>query len=66
MKDLSYGKGYKYSHHFEGHIVAQDHLPDELKGKRYYQPSDQGFEARIAERLERWRRELAAREHGKD
>jgi len=66
MKDLGYGKGYKYAHQFEGHIVAQDHLPDELKGKRYYQPSDQGFEARIAERLERWRRELAAREHGED
>jgi putative ATPase len=61
MKGLGYGKGYKYAHNFEGHIVDQDHLPDELKGSRYYHPSDQGFEARIAERMERWRRELAAR-----
>jgi putative ATPase len=62
MKELGYGEGYRYAHNYKGHIVAQDHLPEELKGKRYYQPSDQGFEARIAERLERWRRDLAERE----
>jgi putative ATPase len=62
MKELGYGSGYKYAHNFEDHIVAQEHLPDKLKGRSYYHPTDQGFEARIAERLERWRRELAERE----
>ncbi len=61
MKELGYGKGYRYAHNFDDHIVAQEHLPDKLAGRRYYNPTDQGFEARIRERLERWRRELAGR-----
>lgn len=56
MKELGYGKGYKYAHNFPDHIVDQEHMPEKLKGKRYYHPTDQGFEKRIAERLERWRR----------
>ncbi|MBU4489113.1 MAG: replication-associated recombination protein A, partial [Actinobacteria bacterium] len=56
MKELDYGKGYRYAHDFPGHIVAQQHLPDRLEGKKYYHPGDQGFEKRIAERLERRRR----------
>ena len=36
MKDLNYGKGYKYTPHFEGDAGTQDYLPAELKGKRYY------------------------------
>jgi putative ATPase len=56
MKELGYGRGYKYAHNFPGHIVDQEHMPEKLKGRRYYQPTDQGFEKRIAERLERWRR----------
>jgi putative ATPase len=59
MKELGYGKGYKYAHNFPDHIVDQEHMPEKLKGKRYYHPTDQGFEKRIAERLERWRRELS-------
>jgi putative ATPase len=62
MKDLGYGRGYKYAHNYEGHIVDQEHLPEELAGRRYYHPTDQGFEARIAERLARWRSRLSDRE----
>ena len=62
MKDLGYGKGYRYAHNHPDHVVDQQHLPDKLEGKRYYNPGDQGFERRIAERLARWRRELADRE----
>ncbi len=61
MKDLGYGSGYKYAHNFEGHIVDQEHMPDRLKGRRYYHPTDQGFEARISERLDAWRRRLEER-----
>jgi len=56
MKELGYGEGYRYAHNFPGHIVDQEHMPEKLKGRRYYHPTDQGFEKRIAERLERWRK----------
>jgi len=46
MKDLGYGKGYKYAHDYEGHTVAQQHLPDELAGERFYQPGSEGFEGK--------------------
>jgi len=59
MKELGYGSGYKYAHNFPDHIVAQEHLPEKLKGTRYYHPTDQGFERRITERLEAWRKKLA-------
>jgi putative ATPase len=52
MKGLGYGKGYKYAHDYPGHHVKQQNLPDSLQGKRYYFPSDQGFERQITERLE--------------
>jgi len=42
MKGLGYGRGYKYAHDFEGHHVEQQHLPDALKGRRYYTPSGEG------------------------
>ncbi len=54
MKDIGYGKGYKYAHNYPGHFVPQEHLPDSLKGKRYYTPGDQGFEKQIAARLKAW------------
>ncbi len=49
---LGHGKDYKYAHDFEGHIVAQEHLPEKRK---YYEPSDQGFELKIRERMEKWK-----------
>ncbi len=50
-----YGKGYKYSHDFDGHYVDQQYLPDDLQGRRYYEPSDQGAEAAMAGRLKQLR-----------
>ena len=54
MQGMGYGAGYKYSHDYEGHFDPQEYLPPNLAGQRYYQPSDQGSEAAIAERLRRW------------
>lgn len=51
MKDLGYGKGYKYAHNFQGHYVEQQHLPDSLKGKRFYIPGEQGYERQITARM---------------
>ncbi len=57
MKELGYGKGYKYAHDYEGNFVKQEHMPEKLKGKKYYLPTDNGFEKEISERLKRWRKE---------
>jgi putative ATPase len=56
MKDIGYGKGYKYAHQFEGHVVDQQHLPDSLKGKRFYNPGQLGYERQITARLEEFQR----------
>lgn len=53
MKDLHYGEGYQYAHDYEGHITAMECLPESLRGKRYYYPSEQGVEAKYKERLEK-------------
>ncbi|MCX7703334.1 MAG: replication-associated recombination protein A [Planctomycetota bacterium] len=58
MEELGYAKGYKYPHSFAGHIVAQRYLPPQLDGKRFYEPTDEGFEKRVKERLERIRKVL--------
>lgn len=54
MKNLDYGKEYKYSHDYEGHFTEQQYLPEELKDKVYYKPAGIGEEARILERLKNW------------
>jgi putative ATPase len=54
MKAQGYGAGYKYAHNYEEHFVAQDHLPDSLKGKKYYAPTDWGFEKEIKNRIAHW------------
>ena len=51
MKDLEYGKEYKYSHDYDLHFVEQQYLPDNLKDRIYYHPSDSGIEKSIRERL---------------
>ncbi|MCX7842495.1 MAG: replication-associated recombination protein A [Clostridia bacterium] len=56
MQELGYGRGYKYAHDFPGNIVKQDYLPQEVKGTLYYEPTSNGYEARIKEWLERIRR----------
>jgi putative ATPase len=54
MQREGYGQGYIYPHDFPGHFVESDNLPPEYKGKIFYEPSDQGREAEIAERLRKW------------
>ncbi len=54
MEELKYGREYKYSHDFDDHFVEQQYLPDNLANKIYYRPSENGAEASIRERLNRW------------
>ena len=56
MKDIGYGKGYQYAHDFEDAYIPQDYLPDKLKGKTYYRPTNRGYEKIIRERIEQWRK----------
>jgi len=46
MRQMGYGRGYKYAHDYAGHVVEQQHLPDKLAGRTYYQPTQQGWEGR--------------------
>ena len=54
MSGMGYGKGYRYAHQYEGHFTEQDYLPPSVEGRRYYQPSTEGQEKEIKERLEKW------------
>jgi putative ATPase len=64
MEELGYGAGYKYAHAYEHAYVPQDYLPEALKGAKWYEPSELGYEKTIAERMELWRqvRERIAQE----
>ena len=53
MKGMGYGKSYKYAHDYGGHFVLQDYLPPSLKDRRYYEPSEEGHEKELGERLMR-------------
>jgi putative ATPase len=55
MKDLGYGKDYKYAHNYKDAFTAQDYLPEKLKGQVYYEPSARGYEKIVKERLDKWR-----------
>ena len=55
MKELGYGRGYRYAHDFEDGVVAQQNLPDNLRGATYYEPTDRGFESELRNRLRRIR-----------
>ena len=56
MKNLGYGKDYKYPHDFPDHFVDETYLPENLKNRKYYWPTDFGFEKEIKKRLEWWRK----------
>jgi putative ATPase len=56
MKDLRYGEGYQYAHDAEDALTNMQCLPDALVDKEYYQPSDQGLEVRVKERMEKIKR----------
>lgn len=53
MKDLDYGKEYKYAHSYEGNFVNQDFLPEEIKGAKFYEPGNNSTEKKIREGLEK-------------
>ncbi|NLG87966.1 MAG: replication-associated recombination protein A, partial [Clostridiaceae bacterium] len=55
MAELGYGKGYLYAHNFPGNIVDQDYLPEEIKGTLYYHPTQNGYEAKIHDWLQKRR-----------
>ena len=59
MEDLGYSVGYKYPHDYPNHIVKQQYLPDAVKNKKYYEPTDIGYEKRIAEYLNYVKRETS-------
>jgi putative ATPase len=61
MRDLDYGKDYKYAHDDAEGLVDQDHLPEELSGRKYYHPTSRGHEALVKDRLTKWRQILKAR-----
>ena len=56
MKDLGYGKDYRYAHNHPDAYIPQEYLPEKLRGQTYYIPTDRGYEKVIKERLEKWYR----------
>ena len=52
MRSHGIGVGYKLPHDYEDADVEQQYLPDELVGRRYYEPSGEGWEARVKERMD--------------
>jgi putative ATPase len=55
MKDIGYGKGYKYAHDYKDAFAPQDHLPEKLQSKIFYTPTTRGYEKIVKERLDKWR-----------
>ncbi|MDP2318643.1 MAG: replication-associated recombination protein A [Acidobacteriota bacterium] len=55
MKQLEYGKGYQYAHDEPDAVASMDCLPDNLKGREFYKPTDYGFEKEIKKRLAWWK-----------
>lgn len=54
MKELNYGKGYKYAHDYKGGFIPQSYLPDDLEGMQFYCPTDRGYEKTVKSRLDAW------------
>ena len=54
MKDLEYGKGYRYAHDEREAVTEMECLPPSLRGRRYYEPTERGFEKEIKRRLDGW------------
>jgi putative ATPase len=61
MKELDYGKGYRYAHDEEGRVADMECLPDSLRGRTYYHPTQEGREKQLAARMEEIRRIRAAK-----
>ncbi len=68
MKELDYGKGYRYAHDFEDKLTDMDCLPESMAGKTFYHPTEEGTEARFKARLEdikAWKAEQKRKKTGK-
>jgi putative ATPase len=63
MRELDYGKGYRYAHDDTEGLVDQEHLPDELCGRKYYHPTNRGYETLVKDRLTKWHQILKARKN---
>jgi putative ATPase len=59
MKDLGYGKDYKYAHDYPDHVVEQEHLPGTLKDKKFYTPGTLGYERQVFSRMKEWQQKKA-------
>ncbi len=66
MEGLGYGGGYRYPHNFEGHYVAEEYLPDALRGERIVRLSESGLERELGERLAELRARTAGGGGGTD
>ena len=55
MKDLNYGKDYKYAHDFQDGQVDQEHFPEEVKTRKFYHPTDRGFETTVQDRMDHFK-----------
>ncbi|MGB6692148.1 MAG: replication-associated recombination protein A [Terracidiphilus sp.] len=64
MKELGYAEGYKYAHDEDGRVADMDCLPDSLRGRSYYQPTQEGREKQLAQRMEEIRRIRAGKRGG--
>jgi putative ATPase len=67
MRDLGYGEGYRYAHDAESGYTPQEYLPEGLRGTKWYEPTDFGYEKTVRERIEWWerqKREAAAPDRG--
>jgi len=54
MKEIGYGKDYKYAHAYDGNFVEQDFLPEKIKTEKFYLPQQNATELKILERLKKW------------
>ena len=54
-QQMGYGRGYLYPHDFPGHYIKQEYLPAELRGRKFYHPTEEGYEKEIKARLEKWK-----------
>jgi len=66
MKGLGYGRGYQYAHDLESKVADMECLPENLRGRLYYQPTNEGIEKRIRERLDEIKKARASRQRKSD
>jgi putative ATPase len=61
MKQIGYGRGYQYDHDAEGGFSGDDYWPEEMEPRTFYEPTDRGFEKKVAERIAWWKEQRAKR-----